>query len=161
MIEPSVLQLCSIGRIPLQSAIHQNIAGVHCVDFRLLSLAAEMLSVVSRDFFSSETHVIDPPLVWREKNKIRRKWDSGPRRKTLNDTAEIVNEKLLPQPGDCPIVLTGGMQRIRVVTGPTEAAENRVDTRPPAFEISNVHIDNRVRFRVQGVVHIDEDFPAG
>src|SRR5262245_45473071 len=123
MIQPSVLQLRSIRRIPLQFAIRQRIARVHCMDFRL-SLAAEMLFIVSRDFFSSETHVIDPSLVRREKNKIRRERNSCARCKTLNDTAEVVNEKLLPQPGDCPIVLTGGMQRIRIVTGSTEAAEN-------------------------------------
>jgi hypothetical protein len=43
-------------------------------------MTAEMPSVVSRDFFSSETHVIDPPLVRREKNKIRRERNSGARR---------------------------------------------------------------------------------
>jgi len=117
------------------------------VDFRLF-LAAEMLSVVSRNFFSSETHVIDPSLVWREKDKVRSERNGGARRQTLNDTAEIVNEKLFPQPGNCSIVLAGGMQRIRVITGSTEAAENGIDTRPPAFEMPYVHVDNRVRFRV-------------
>src|SRR5262245_16829855 len=154
MIEPTVLQLRSIWRTRHQSAIRQNIPRVHCVDCRLI-LAAEVLSVISRDLFSSETHIVDPSLVWREKNEIRRERNSRAWRETLNDTAEIVNEKLFPQPGNCPIVLAGGMQHVGVIAGSTESAENCIDTRPAASEMPDINVDDRVGFRVQRIVHID------
>src|SRR5262249_32889156 len=159
MIEPSVLQLRSIRRTRLQSAIRQKIAGVHGVDCRL-SLAAEMFSVVSRDLFSSETHLVDPSLVWREKYEVCRERDSRSRPETLNDTTEIMNEKLLPQSGDGLIVLAGGVKSVWVVAGPTEAAEDRVDTRPSPFEMTDVHVNNRIGFRVERIIHIDEHFSA-
>src|SRR5215510_902023 len=159
MIEPSVLQLRSIRRTRLQSSIRQKIARVHRVDCRL-SLASEMFSVVSRDLFSSETCLVDPSLVWREKYEVCRERDRSSRLETLNDTTEIMNEKLLPQPCDGLIVLAGGVKSVWVVAGSTEAAEDHIDTRPSPFEMADVHVNNRIRFRVERIIHIDEHFSA-
>src|SRR5262245_8907642 len=159
MIEPSVLQLRSIRRTRFQSPIRQKIAGIHGVDCRL-SLAAEMFSEISRDLFSSETHLVDPSLVWREKYEVCRERDCSSRLEALNDTTEIMNEKLLPQPGDGLIVLAGGMKSVWVIAGSTEAAEDRIDTRPSPFEMTDVHVDNRICFRVERIIHIDEYFSA-
>src|SRR5262249_24290146 len=159
MIEPSVLQLRSIRRTRFQSTIRQKIAGIHGVNCRL-SLAAEMFSEISRELFSSETHLVDPSLVWREKYEVCRERDSSSRLETLNDTTEIMNEKLLPQPGDGLIVLGGGVKSVWVIAGPTEAAEDRVDPRPSPFEMAELHVNNRIGFRVERIIHIDEHFSS-